>query len=108
MVRLAKRRPFAVAIPLACLINTVLVGSASAHVKWFCAYNVAEQPVGLENVLCPDFEFLIGLSILALMAGICWKAHRSVLPCCVPSTGRRTPSAKTSKRFFVRVVHSSS
>jgi len=69
MVRLAKRRPFAVAIPLACLINTVLVGSASAHVKWFCAYNVAEQPVGLENVLCPDFEFLIGLSILALMAG---------------------------------------
>ena len=24
---------------------------------------------GLENVLCPDFEFLIGLSLLALMAG---------------------------------------
>jgi hypothetical protein len=69
MIRLARQRPFAVAIPLACLISTVLVGSASAHVKWFCAYNVAEQPVGLENVLCPDFEFLIGLSILALMAG---------------------------------------
>jgi hypothetical protein len=69
MIRLARRLPFAVAFPLACLINTVLAGSASAHVKWFCAYNVAGQPVGLENVLCPDFEFLIGLSILALMAG---------------------------------------
>ena len=45
------------------------VGSASAHVKWFCAYNVAGQPEGLENVLCPDFEFLTGLSILALMTG---------------------------------------
>ena len=41
----------------------------SAHVKWFCAYNVAGQPDGLENVLCPDFEFLTGLSVLALMAG---------------------------------------
>ncbi len=37
--------------------------------KWFCAYNVAGQPVGLENVLCPDFETLTGLSVLGLMAG---------------------------------------
>jgi hypothetical protein len=69
MIRLAKRLPFAAAIPLACLVNVVCVGSASAHVKWFCAYDVAGQPDGLENVLCPDFEMLIGLSILALMTG---------------------------------------
>ena len=69
MGRLVKRLPFAAALPLACLINAVLVGSASAHVKWFCAYDVAGQPEGLENVLCPDFEFLTGLSILALMTG---------------------------------------
>ena len=69
MFRLTKRLPFAAAIPLACLFNAVFVGSASAHVKWFCAYNVAGQPEGLENVLCPDFEFLTGLSILALMTG---------------------------------------
>jgi hypothetical protein len=66
---LAKRLPLAAAIPLACLMNAVTAGAASAHVKWFCAYNVAGQPDGLENVLCPDFEFLTGLSILALMTG---------------------------------------
>ena len=37
--------------------------------KWFCAYNIAGQPDGLENVLCPDFEALTGLSVLALMTG---------------------------------------
>src|SRR5580692_5485231 len=58
-----------VAVPLGLLINVTLSASASAHVKWFCAYNVAGQPDGLENVLCPDFEFLTGLSILALMTG---------------------------------------
>jgi len=68
MSRLA-RRPFTAAIPLALLMNAGFVGSASAHVKWFCAYDVAGQPDGLESVLCPDFEFLTGLSILALMTG---------------------------------------
>ena len=69
MRRLIKRLPFAAAIPLACLFDVMFVGSASAHVKWFCAYDVAGQPDGLENVLCPDFEMLTGLSILALMTG---------------------------------------
>jgi hypothetical protein len=59
----------AAVIPLAVLVNMALVGSASAHVKWFCAYNIAGQPEGLDNVLCPDFEFLTGLSILALLSG---------------------------------------
>jgi hypothetical protein len=45
----------------------MFVRPASAHVKWFCAFNVAGQPEGLENVLCPDFEKLIGLSLVALM-----------------------------------------
>ncbi len=66
---LTKRLPMAAVIPLALAIDTMLTGTASAHVKWFCAYNVAGQPDGLENVLCPDFEFLTGLSILALMTG---------------------------------------
>jgi hypothetical protein len=42
---------------------------ASAHVKWFCAYNVAGQPRGLENVLCLDLEWLVGLSVIWLLAG---------------------------------------
>jgi hypothetical protein len=43
--------------------------AAQAHVKWFCAYDVAGQPVGLENVLCPDFEELVGVSLLLLLCG---------------------------------------
>ena len=59
--------------PAAALIAfgaTMLVSStASAHVKWFCAYDVAGQPRGLENVLCPDFEQLTGLALVVLLAG---------------------------------------
>jgi hypothetical protein len=69
MSGLALWRPPAAATPLAIMVNLGLVGGASAHVKWFGAYDVAGQPRGLENVLCPNFEFFIGLSILALMTG---------------------------------------
>jgi hypothetical protein len=69
MSRLSKRLPFAAAIALAFVFDTLFAGTASAHVKWFCAYDVAGQPEGLENVLCPDFEMLTGMSILALMTG---------------------------------------
>jgi len=69
MNRLCRWLPRAAAIPTAILVNALFAGSASAHVKWFCAYNIAGQPRGLENVLCPDFEFLAGLSVLMLMAG---------------------------------------
>jgi hypothetical protein len=69
MSRLQCLLPRAAAIPLAIMANVLLAASASAHVKWFCAYNIAGQPDGLENVLCPDFEALTGLSALALMIG---------------------------------------
>src|SRR5476649_2836967 len=69
MYRLPAWLPRAAAIPLAIVVNAALASSASAHVKWFCGFNIAGQPRGLENVLCPDFEFLFGLSVLALMAG---------------------------------------
>ena len=69
MSRLQVLLPRTAAIPLGIMANVLLAASASAHVKWFCAYNIAGQPAGLENVLCPDFEALIGLSILALMTG---------------------------------------
>lgn len=45
--------------------------AANAHVKWFCAYDVAGQPQTLENVLCPDFEQLTGLALLVLLVGCC-------------------------------------
>ena len=69
MRTIVKRLPFAAAFLFACVLDTVLVGPASAHVKWFCAYDVAGQPDGLGSVLCLDFEMLTGLSLMALMTG---------------------------------------
>ena len=51
------------------LLSVALPRTASAHVKWFCAFDVAGQPVGLENVLCADFEQLTVLAIAVLFAG---------------------------------------
>src|ERR1700712_1475132 len=47
----------------------LISSGAEAHVKWFCAFNVAGQPVGLENVLCQDFELLTGFAIFVLLLG---------------------------------------
>ena len=54
---------------LVVLFGAIGTESASAHVKWFCAYNVAGQPEGLENVLCQDFEILVFVAIVWLFAG---------------------------------------
>jgi hypothetical protein len=69
MTRLTSRLPIAAALLLACVIDAIMTEPASAHVKWFCAFDVAGQPIGLANVLCPDFELLTGLSLLGLMTG---------------------------------------
>ena len=54
---------------LGILFCVVAARDADAHVKWFCAYNVAGQPRGLENVLCQDFELLLGVAVFWLFAG---------------------------------------
>jgi hypothetical protein len=51
------------------LTNAFWADDASAHVKWFCAFDVAGQPRNLENVLCANFELLVGAAILALLMG---------------------------------------
>jgi hypothetical protein len=69
MFRPARRLSVAAALPLACVMDAVFAAPASAHIKWFCAHDVASQPVGLENVLCANFELLTGLSLLGLLTG---------------------------------------
>lgn len=54
---------------LGILFCVIAAREADAHVKWFCAYNVAGQPRGLENVLCQDFELLLGVAVFWLFAG---------------------------------------
>ena len=65
--------------------------SAQAHVKWFCAFDVMGAPVGLENVLCQDFEALVALSIALLLVG-----------CIVEST----PFGRALLRSLDSVTHS--
>jgi hypothetical protein len=56
-------------VVLAGIVSAVATQSAEAHVKWFCAYNLAGQPRGLENVLCTDFELLVGIAGLCFLTG---------------------------------------
>ena len=58
-----KRLSAAYALGLSAPLTLLATGSAQAHVKWFCAYDVAGQPQGLEHVLCLDFEWLTGLAL---------------------------------------------
>lgn len=56
-------------VSLAVALIAALASPANAHVKWFCSFDVAGQPRGLENVLCPSFEQLTGLALLVLLVG---------------------------------------
>lgn len=49
--------------------NVLFSGVASAHVKWFCAYDMTGSPRDLDQVLCADFEKLVGLSLAGLLLG---------------------------------------
>src|ERR1700676_3912819 len=67
--RTQMRLPLGAAAAVVFLSVASFATEASAHVKWFCAYDVAGQPRGLENVLCADFEGLVGLAVLFLIFG---------------------------------------
>jgi hypothetical protein len=65
--RLSKR--LVAAMPLALMVNAIFVASASAHVKWFAHYDVAQQPIALKYVFIPEYGYLALLSIVALLVG---------------------------------------
>jgi hypothetical protein len=69
MVRSRYAVRLAAAIPLALMVNAMSVVNASAHVKWFAHYDVAQQPVALRYVFIEQFDYLALLSILALLLG---------------------------------------
>jgi hypothetical protein len=66
---------------LSLTLSALCTEQASAHVKWFCAYNVAGQPRGLENVLCPNFEVLMLTAFTMLLFGyvVEWSAIGTAL-----------------------------
>ena len=86
--------------PFALLAGT---GSASAHVKWFCAYDVAGQPRGLEQVLCPDFEWLTGLALMCLMFG-CLAEGTPLGGALLNALDRVTTRIRTDTELLVRAT----
>ncbi len=86
------------AAALGFLTNALSAEDASAHVKWFCAFDVAGQPRSLENVLCANFELLVGVAMLVLLMGCLvertpvGRGHASRLRPGVRASSRRTPN----------------
>ncbi|SEF13479.1 hypothetical protein SAMN05444161_8939 [Rhizobiales bacterium GAS191] len=65
----SRRRAFGVVVTFAGVSSILGSGEASAHVKWFCGYDVAEQPRGLASVFGEQFGQLVGLAVLVLLVG---------------------------------------
>jgi hypothetical protein len=78
-------------------------GAASAHVKWFCAFDVAGQPRGLENVLCQDFELLVGLALAVLIAG-CFLEGTPVGSALQRALNRVTSRLATDSELLFRAI----
>ncbi|MFB9270186.1 hypothetical protein ACFFWD_44885 [Bradyrhizobium erythrophlei] len=76
---------------------------AEAHVKWFCAYDVAGQPRGLENVLCLDFELLLAVAVLWLFAG-CLAEPTSVGEATIRALDRITNPLRLRTEEMIRAV----
>ena len=77
--------------------------SAQAHVKWFCAYNVAGSPQGLQNVLCEDFEQLVLLAISLLIVG-CLVEMTPVGSALLKSLDAVTSPIRRHQELVVRLV----
>ncbi|WP_010687534.1 hypothetical protein [Methylobacterium mesophilicum] len=89
------------ALGLSGLSILAVPGVAEAHVKWFCAYDVAGQPQGLEQVLCPDFEWLTGLALVCLMAG-CLAEGTPLGGALLRALDRVTARIRTDTELLVR------
>ena len=86
-------------IPL-CLLGAL---PAQAHVKWFCAYDVAGQPRGLDQVLCADFEWLTALSLLCLSFG-CLAEGTPVGTALLNGLDRLTAAIRKDTSLLVRAT----
>jgi hypothetical protein len=88
---------------LAFLFAVTSTANASAHVKWFCAYDVAGQPLGLSNVLCNDFEILIFVAAVGLLAG-CFVEKTSLGEAMLRSMDRVTSGIHLHTQEMVRAI----
>jgi hypothetical protein len=69
VLRVLARLSFAAEFALVLFFNILCIDAANAHVKWFCGFDVAAQPRGLEGVLIPDFWLLTGFAFVTFLIG---------------------------------------
>lgn len=96
----AKRCQFT---PISAIFLLASACAANAHVKWFCAYDVAGNPRGLENILCQDFESLIALAVAGLSFG-CFIEATSIGPKLLRALDRITERARANIETLIRAV----
>ncbi len=97
------RLPGPSAMSAALLVLVTSATGASAHVKWFCAFDVAGAPVGLGEVLCDSFEQLVVVSLLALFVGA--LLERTILgEAMMRSLDRVTAWARENTELMFRAV----
>jgi hypothetical protein len=101
--RTQMRLPLAAAAAVVFLSVAGFATQASAHVKWFCAFDVAGQPRGLENVLCADFEGLVGLAVLFLMLG-CLVDGTAFGDALLRALNRVTSEIQSNHEILIRAV----
>ena len=96
-------RSLACAFGLSGPLALAATGAAEAHVKWFCAYDIAGQPQGLAQVLCVDFEWLTGLALLCLMFG-CLAEGTPLGGALLNALDRVTTRIRTDTELLVRAT----
>jgi hypothetical protein len=101
--RTRMRPPLAATAAVAFLSVAGFASEASAHVKWFCAFDVAGQPRGLENVLCADFEGLVGLAVLVLILG-CLVDGTALGDAVLRALDRVTGPIRANQDILIRAV----
>jgi hypothetical protein len=101
--RTLMRPPLAAAAAVVFLSVAGFASEASAHVKWFCAFDVAGQPRGLENVLCADFEGLVGLAVLFLIIG-CLVDGTALGDAVLRALDRVTGAIQANQEILIRAV----
>ena len=95
--------PSRLAVGLALPLGLLGIVPAQAHVKWFCAFDVAGQPRGLEQVLCADFEWLVALSVLCLAFG-CLAEGTPIGTALLNALDRVTARIRTDTSLLVRAT----
>ena len=98
-----KRSSTGYALATGAAASLAATGEAQAHVKWFCAYDVAGQPQGLEQVLCTNFEGLTVLALLCLTFG-CLAEGTPLGGALLNALDRVTSRIRTDTELLVRAT----